>query len=77
MNNVDFTVSLPAQKFFPSATAYLSLANEAVAFFAQVDFAPPRIMAGMPKVFRIFGGCGTRPFCSSKKDSNILAARHT
>jgi len=33
-------------------------------------------MTGMPKVFRIFGGCGTRPFCPSKRDSNILAVRH-
>jgi hypothetical protein len=29
--------------------------------------------SGTPKVFRIFGGCGTRPFCSSKKGSDILA----
>jgi len=24
-------------------------------------------------IFRIFGGCGTRTFCSSKKYSDILA----
>jgi hypothetical protein len=31
------------------------------------------VLLGPPKVFRSLGGCGTRPFFSIKKDSNILA----
>ncbi|MFZ5800652.1 MAG: hypothetical protein ACOY3D_04660 [Candidatus Omnitrophota bacterium] len=46
--------------------------GEAGSFSRSIRFS--RLNVGTPKVFRIFGGCGTRPpLFASQEDSDILA----